>query len=218
MKAERIDHVFWDWNGTLLDDAWLCRGVMNDMLVARNMPEMSEDHYMNIFEFPVRNYYLRIGFDFEQESFEQLGAEFIRDYEVRRHEPALHEDAIHALRQTRDSGRSQSILSAYKHDTLEELVEFHGLRSWFNGLHGHHDMYAAGKVPQARQALHDLDVTPDHAVLIGDTVHDAEVAAEIGIHCILIPGGNHTRERLETCGCPIAESRQKALELLPLVP
>ena len=27
-----IRHIFWDWNGTLLDDAWLCRDVMNGIL------------------------------------------------------------------------------------------------------------------------------------------------------------------------------------------
>jgi len=33
----RITHVFWDWNGTLLDDAWLCLDVMNGLIEARGI-------------------------------------------------------------------------------------------------------------------------------------------------------------------------------------
>ena len=30
-------HVLWDWNGTLLDDAWLCVEVVNRLRAARRM-------------------------------------------------------------------------------------------------------------------------------------------------------------------------------------
>jgi phosphoglycolate phosphatase-like HAD superfamily hydrolase len=32
--------------------------------------------------------------------------------------------------------------------------------------------------------------------LIGDSHHDAEVAAELGAHCLLVAGGCNTKERL----------------------
>ncbi|MDH5646585.1 MAG: hypothetical protein OEZ01_11285, partial [Candidatus Heimdallarchaeota archaeon] len=31
----RYEHIIWDWNGTLLDDAWLCVEIMNSMLAKR---------------------------------------------------------------------------------------------------------------------------------------------------------------------------------------
>ena len=216
MIPERIEHVFWDWNGTLLNDAALCRDVMNGMLASRNMDPLSEARYMALFDFPVQGYYERLGFDFETESFERLGAEFIDGYEQRRHEALLHSDAKESLRYCRERGVSQSILSAYRHESLEEMVELHGLRHWFSALHGHHDLYASGKIPQARRALEELRVPPQHAVLIGDTAHDFDVAREIGIHCILVPGGNHTEQRLNSCGCPVVSSCRLALDLLKL--
>ncbi len=66
-------HVIWDWNGTLLNDAWLCVDVMNGMLAERKLPLRTLEQYMEIFDFPVRDYYIKLGFDFSRESFEVVG-------------------------------------------------------------------------------------------------------------------------------------------------
>jgi phosphoglycolate phosphatase len=210
----KYHHVFWDWNGTLFDDAWLCRGVMNEMLRARGMAEMSAERYMAIFEFPVRQYYVNIGFDFARERFEDLGMEFIRGYELRRLEARLYPDVRPALERVQARGLGQSILSAYQHDALVSLVAQQGLSDFFRNLHGHADHYAEGKAPQGRLALAGLGCAPSDCVLIGDTAHDAEVAAELGMACVLIPGGNQPEERLRATGCPIYDSRLSALAAL----
>ena len=49
------------------------------------------------------------------------------------------------------------------------------------------------------------------ALLIGDTDHDQEVAAEMGIDCILIPAGHQSRERLQACGVPVLQSLEELL-------
>lgn len=211
-----IRHLFWDWNGTLLDDAWLCRDVMNTMLRARRMTELSEPRYQDIFDFPVQRYYERIGFDFTREPFETLGMEFIRGYESRRREARLYPDALPALQSVAAAGIPQSILSAYQHDTLVSLVTEHGLRDFFHDLHGHDDHYAAGKIPQGQRALESLGLHPAETLLIGDTAHDADVAAALGMACWIIPGGNQPLPRLQATGCPILPSRAEAVaRLLP---
>ena len=214
INSRNIQHIFWDWNGTLFDDAWLCRDVMNHMLRARDMPHLSETRYMEIFDFPVRSYYERIGFDFARESFDVLGMEFIQGYEARRHEAKLHRDVRTALDRVRTHGRGQSILSAYQHDTLVRLVGEQGLDTYFHDLHGHHDHYAEGKIPQGQRALTALGLPPGQTVLIGDTAHDAEVAHALGMACILIPGGNQPLQRLIDTGCPVVDSRNAALDLI----
>lgn len=211
---KNIQHIFWDWNGTLLNDAWLCCDVMNRMLVKRQMPEMSMERYQEIFDFPILDYYQRIGFDFEKETFEDLGLEFIDGYERRRGDACLYDDVRTALDRVQSLGVGQSILSAYKHDTLVRLVKEHELVSYFHDLHGHHHIYPVGKAPQGREALEKLGVDPAETLLIGDTVHDAEVAEELGMHCVLLPGGNHPEAKLRALGYPVLESRMDVVEWL----
>lgn len=211
---KKLKHIFWDWNGTLLDDAWLCRDVMNGMLRTRGMPEMSAERYQEIFDFPIVHYYERIGFDFEKETFEDLGMEFIETYEIRRAEARLYPDVLECLQRVQTMGLGQSILSAYKHDTLVTLVKEHGLDAFFHTLHGHHHIYPVGKAPQGREALEENRLDPAETVLIGDTAHDLEVAKELGMRCVIIPGGNQPEVLLRALGVATFNSRREALEHL----
>ena len=72
--APRPRHVIWDWNGTLLDDAWLCVEVMNALLTPHRLPPLDAARYQALFSFPVRDYYRRLGFDFDAESFDRRWA------------------------------------------------------------------------------------------------------------------------------------------------
>ena len=59
MERSKYKHIIWDWNGTLLDDAWLCVDVINGVLSRRNMSTISLRQYQELFNFPVIDYYVR---------------------------------------------------------------------------------------------------------------------------------------------------------------
>ena len=123
MERSKYKHIIWDWNGTLLDDAWLCVDVINGVLSRRNMSTISLRQYQELFNFPVIDYYVRLGFDFEKESFEIVGTEFIDNYEKRRHEVNLQKGAKAVLKSVREAELTQSLLSASLQATLYRSEE-----------------------------------------------------------------------------------------------
>ena len=74
---KKFKHIIWDWNGTLLNDAWVFVGVMNSLLKSRNLGQINLRDYRKYFGFPVIEYYKHLGFDFSKESFEDYGKDFI---------------------------------------------------------------------------------------------------------------------------------------------
>ncbi len=206
MKASEYTDVVWDWNGTLLDDAWLCRDIMNEQLVSRGLPALSMERYGAIFGFPVKTYYERAGFDFSAEPFEKPAREFIAVYEARRHEAGLRDGAVEMLKRLREAGIRQHLLSAYSHDSLSTIVAAHGLTSFFTTLAGIPDVFAASKLQRGLELAAAIAGPNHRALLIGDTDHDREVAAEMGIDCVLIPAGHQSLERLQACGVPVLNS------------
>ena len=115
-------HVIWDWNGTLFDDVGLCADIMNGLLRARALPLLTVERYRDVFDFPVIEYYRKLGFDFARDPFEVVGTEFIRHYEQRKLEAGLYPGARAVIKALRTAGLSQSVLSAYQQDTLRSLV------------------------------------------------------------------------------------------------
>lgn len=189
-------HVIWDWNGTLLDDLDLCVELINGILGRNGLPTVDRAGYHAEFNFPVRDYYRRIGLEVEGQGFERLSAEFIGGYEQRRLECGLHDGALEALAAVEAAGLTQSILSAYRQETLQEIVAHFGLTARFIRLNGLSDIYAHGKIELGRRWLRELGLPPADVLLIGDTLHDAEVARELGVDCALVAGGHHPESRL----------------------
>lgn len=202
-KFSDYKHIIWDWNGTLLDDAWLCVEVMNGMLSARGMKNVSLDFYRSVFTFPVRDYYEKLGYDFAKEPFEEVGMEFMVHYNRRQKECSLHPEAFPVLQAFREKGFAQSILSAREQNELIAETLDMGVNSFFERVYGTDDHYAHGKTDVGIRLIRDLQLPMTQILFIGDTQHDAEVAREIGIDCILIPNGHHNEDRLRQCGYPV---------------
>ena len=200
IDLKKFTHIIWDWNGTLLDDAWLCVDVMNGMLGERNLPPRTVDEYMELFDFPVKDYYAKLGYDFDKEPFDVVGTEFINRYNLRQRETRLQQGAFEVLANFRSHGYTQSILSAREQNELVSESIALGVSGFFSHIYGLDDHYAYGKNDVGFRLVSDLDIPREQMLFIGDTRHDAEVAGEIGVECILVPNGHHSRERLEQLG------------------
>ncbi|MCX6285801.1 MAG: HAD family hydrolase [Bacteroidetes bacterium] len=207
-------HIIWDWNGTLLDDAWLCVEVMNGMLEKRELPKVSLDFYRSVFTFPVRDYYEKLGYDFTMESFEEVGMAFMVLYNQRQKECRLHPEVVNVLETFKQRGFGQSILSAREqNELLAETIDL-GVNHYFDKIYGLDDHYAHGKTEVGLRLISDLGLPASSLLFIGDTRHDAEVACGIGIDCILIPNGHHSEERLRACSFPLIGSLNELITSL----
>ena len=209
MESSKYSHIVWDWNGTLLDDNWLCVEVMNTMLAARKLPLLTLQRYRDIFDFPVKEYYEKLGFNFKKESFEIVGMDFMVLYNKRQKECFLHEEAELSLRSISDNGYKQSILSAREEIELRQEVIDRKISGYFEFVDGLENHYAHGKKDVGIRLLKELEVDKGKILFIGDSTHDAAVADELEIDCILIPNGHHSEKRLIKTGHPIVGSLNK---------
>ena len=192
-----LKHIIWDWNGTILDDRWLTIAAMNSVLARRNMDELTEDRYLQLFTFPVIEYYRRLGFDFEKEPFSVSGTEFINEYNARAFEPQLHDGIIDLITELNENDISHSILSASSQKILDKLAEYHSISHYFKAVLGQDNHYAYGKIETGKMLVNKLGIAPKNILFIGDTEHDLDVANAIGTHCALLSWGHTSAERLD---------------------
>jgi phosphoglycolate phosphatase len=214
LALKRYRHIIWDWNGTLLDDAAVCVQILNKVLALHGKPQINLKQYRALFGFPVRDYYCKLGFDFSADSYDQVADEYIALYRQRQFECPLHLGASEVLDHCLRAGFTQSILSAYQQDLLTEAVTRFGLSSYFVRLAGRKDCFADGKVAEARRLLSDLALDPTVVVMVGDTIHDAEVSTAVGVDCVLVAGGHQDVSRLQGLGCRVLESIRQMPALL----
>ncbi len=198
-------HVIWDWNGTIFSDVALGIEIVNGLLRERGLPLVDEKSYRDVFTIPVKDYYVRLGFDFTKEPFEVVGKFWMDEYERRKFECGLYEGIMEVLEGVRQRGIGQSILSAYPQHTLDEMVDHYGLRKYFTHITGLDNIYAASKLHLGKALIDRLGAGKREAVVIGDTEHDYEVACAMEADCILIANGHQSKARLQALGAPVLD-------------
>lgn len=211
MNTNQFSHIIWDWNGTLLDDVHCCIDCVNQMLAKRGLKTIANlEEYHAVFTFPVRDYYQKLGFDFDQESFEQLSVEYMDLYvQKARSECRLHHKTEAVLSCLAQSGIHQVVLSASKLDILKEQIRLFPACNVFDEILGIDNIYAKGKIEIAVDYIDRAAV--QKALLVGDTLHDYEVACAIGAECVLIANGHHNKTALRQTGAAVLD----CISLLP---
>lgn len=204
-----IRQVLWDWNGTLLDDLTYAIGVRNRTFPAFGLPRIgSVAEYHRQFTFPVRRYYERAGVT--DETFVAVAhawmAEYVRGFDT----VPLHGDAVETLARFAAAGVRQAVLSATRRDMLESQIARFPIRDYFTDVLGLSDIYARSKEAVGLDYLARCGVPAASTLMIGDTLHDAEVARAMGTGCVLVARGHQSRETLLTAGVPVMDTLLEA--------
>ena len=84
----------------------------------------------------------------------------------------------------------------------------------FTQLLGARDIYVKGKVAIALAWITQNDIDANDVLMIGDTVHDFEVAENIGCDCILIARGHNSKERLMSTGAMVLDSIEELIRVV----
>lgn len=198
-----MQSIIWDWNGTLLNDLDLCIVTANKLLRERGLDPITHNSYKALFSFPVKDYYKAIGFDFSKEDFSIPATRFIDLYNAGVNKCMLHQAVPEVLNFFKHKGIRQFVLSAMKQDMLIETLKNKGIFNYFEGVMGLNDHYANSKIQRGEQLIEEFQINKSKSTIIGDTIHDFEVAQQLDIDCILIADGHQSKERLEATGVTV---------------
>jgi phosphoglycolate phosphatase-like HAD superfamily hydrolase len=212
-------HIVWDWNGTLFDDQHLVLEGLGAVLDAAGLPRVDLVTYQRLYTRPVQVFYERLfGRSIGSDEWEALDELYHRGYRQALSDAGLAPDAEVALRRAAASGRTQSLLSMWRHDELVPLVDRLRIGPHFVRVDGLRGAAGGHKAPYLAAHLDRLPGgagrDPARVLVIGDALDDAAAAAELGAACILYDGGSHPRAELEAAGVPVANRLTEALDLV----
>jgi len=192
-----ITHIFWDWNGTLLNDMDLCIESINYLLNRYKKKNINKTEYRNKFCFPITKYYENVGFDLYQYEFNKLSTEYIEYYQPKSNTCSLISNAKSTLQKIHDLKISQIILSVSKRDLLINQVQYFGIEYFFEDILGLDNIYAKSKKEIAKKWVENNKINPNNILVIGDTYHDFELAKFIGSKFLYYKNGHQDLSKNE---------------------
>ena len=209
----KYTHLFWDFNGTVFADMQAGMDSTNDMLGERGLPLIDGlEEYRELFDFPIKEYYRRLGFDFEKEPYEVLAPLWVDIYNERSKSSTLMDGVTETISRAREAGLVQVLFSATERDMLLRQLSELGVSDCFDEVIGLDNIHAESKLHLAKKWI---ESHPDARILyVGDTIHDAENAKVLGADCLLFTGGHQSKRRLSACGYPLIDSIEKLIEYI----
>lgn len=197
--------LIWDFNGTLLDDVGAALASVNDMLERRGISSINIYTYREYIDTPIRHFYEHV-LDLDKEDYNGVLSEFQAGYERHVKNCGLTPFVREALNTAFDMRIPQVILSSSEQTQLERLIKQYDISKYFNAVLGSDDLLAGSKVERAEFYIKQHGIDASNALVIGDLLHDFEVAQAVGAQCLLITSGHHDRKRLETSGARVEDS------------
>ncbi len=207
--------IIWDFNGTIADDVTLSINAINGVLAKRGLPQIKNmQAYQEVFGFPVREYYARLGFNFHMEPYEIPAKEWVDAYAADMETITAVSGVKQVLEACRNAGMIQIILSACETNMLYNILGHLKLKHYFMKILTAEDIYGIGKISVAKTFAAETDMDLSTALLIGDTNHDAQTAKELGCDCVLYSGGHMAKEKLLCCGFPVMDQMSEVLHMI----
>lgn len=211
-----IKNIFFDFNGTILDDLQVCFEIESEMFEMEGLPQITLDFYKDNFSFPVREYYKKVGFDVEEDfNYDRLAQYFFKEYTRRQAaESKLYDGLVECLEKLKKDGYKLFILTATERKLLVEQIKYLGIAGFFDGFAACDDIHAGGKIEYGRKFIKENNLNPEESIMIGDCIHDFEVANEIGLKPVLFSQGHNSLKLLKTVNAPIVNSYEEFYEFV----
>ncbi len=191
----RYKHIFWDFNGTIIDDVHNALSCVNDMLSRKGMKTITLKEYYDYVETPIVNFYYRI-LPPEEVVFSEISKAYHEDYARHLEETTLAEGVKELLEELKAKGLHQYIITSnYIGETLDLTKKF-GIHNLFEAILGADNTLAESKIERAKAFFESKGIERNEAIFIGDTLHDLETANALGIDCVLVAYGHQGKKLL----------------------
>lgn len=211
----KYKYVFFDFNGTLLDDTDLCFDIENELLEKCGHKKISKEFYLDHFSFPIENYYKIIGFTFKEIDYPSICTYFTNEYNKReKTESALFSGVLEMLKEIRKLGYKTFVYSATESKMLEAQLKYYGILDNINGYIGTDNISGISKLDYGRMFIEKNKINPSECIMLGDTFHDYEVSTKLGFTPVLFSGGHNSLNLLNEVDSKKVSSHKEFLEML----
>lgn len=196
MKNKEIKKVIlWDWNGTIFDDLDISLEAVNLLLDEYNKPRINKEQYYSYLDTPIIKFYSHL-FDFDITPFSVLGERFHFHYGILSKYAGLTDGVWETIKQLKELGFGQYIVSASHKDKIIPKAEELGVLEYMDDIIAADDYSASDKIERTLEYFKKREISLDNCLVIGDSLHDLEMAEKMNTGCVLLSTGHEGRQKL----------------------
>ena len=200
---KRFDLLVFDWDGTLMDSAGAIVFSIQSACRDLGLPVPDEPAARHIIGLGLRDALTTLLPDLPQAGYARLVERYRHYYLARDQEIPLFEGAANVVRGLARAGFLLAVATGKSRQGLNRALAHTGLAGCFHASRCADECFSKPHPGMLKEIMAELDTPPGRTLMIGDTTHDLQMAANAGVAGLAVAYGAHPRESLEAMS-PVA--------------
>jgi len=196
--VDRYDLIVFDWDGTLMDSTQLIARSLRQACRDVGCCVPSEEEALFVIGLNMADTFDRVVPDLAEEGRRRLVERYRHHFLAGEHEAPLFGGVREMLADLHAQGRRLAVATGKARRGLDRALAATGLAPWFEATRCADEGFAKPHPGMLLKLLDMTGVDPARALMVGDTTHDLELAANAGVDAVAVTYGAHGESLLET--------------------
>jgi len=189
--VSRYELVIFDWDGTIMDSTGLIARCIQDACRELGLPVPSDADARWVIGLGASASVKFVAPTLEPERHAEFASRYRGHYLAREHEAPLFEGIPALLSELRARERRLAVATGKSRRGLDRALEASGLAAHFEASRCADEGFAKPHPGMLHALLEATGVEPSRALMVGDTTHDLELAANAGVDAVGVTYGAH---------------------------
>jgi phosphoglycolate phosphatase len=194
LRPRRFDLVVFDWDGTLFDSTGLIVQCIQSACrdIGQRVPSDEDAAY--VIGLGLHDALKHAAPGLPPERYPELGARYRHHYFARQHELVLFPGTLEMLHALKARNHWLAVATGKGRRGLDDALAHSQLHGLFDGTRTADETAGKPNPLMLNQLMREFGVDPQHTLMIGDTTHDLQLAANAGTASVGVSYGAHDPE------------------------
>ncbi|MEO3693357.1 HAD family hydrolase [Roseateles paludis] len=194
MRPQRFDLLAFDWDGTLFDSTALIARSIQRAAVDLGLEEPDYDEAKYVIGLGLRDALERVVPGLSPDRYGDLGLRYRHHYLGSEHEVALFDGSVEMLQALKARHHWLAVATGKNRVGLDRALVTADLTKMFDATRTADETRSKPHPQMLHELMREFGVEPERCLMIGDTTHDLQLAANAGAPCVAVSFGAHDHE------------------------
>lgn len=189
--------VVFDWDGTLLDSAGAIVACMRAAAIDLGLPPPDEKIARHVIGLGLHDALSQAMPGVPSSEYQRVAERYRHHYLAQDHELSLFAGARELVEELSKTGCLLGVATGKSRLGLNRALETSGLKRYFHATRCADECSSKPAPDMLWEIMDELDTVPEQTLMIGDTIHDLQMAKNAGVGALAVGYGAHSREVLQ---------------------
>ncbi len=196
-RPRHFDLVVFDWDGTLFDSTALIVKAIQSAAADVGTEVPTDEQAAYVIGMGLQEALQHAVPTFPRERYAELASRYRHHYFARQHELSLFDGTLDMLHALKTRHHWLGVATGKSRRGLDEALHTVQLKGLFDATRTADETASKPHPRMLLELMAEFGVAPERTLMVGDTTHDLQLAANAGAHSVAVSFGAHEPEAFE---------------------